>query len=53
MVVTLPKDIARMREADKIVQRWCEIQKLANPVDRVKSFSDLREKLIIFSETFL
>lgn len=44
-VISIPADIARMREADKIVRRWCAIQKLTDPVKRVNQFSELREVL--------
>lgn len=52
MVVTLPADIARMREADKIVRRWCAIQKLADPIERVTQFSDLRQVLLEYAKQY-
>ncbi|WP_372833889.1 hypothetical protein [Pontibacterium sp.] len=48
MVVSIPADIARMREADKIVRRWCAIQKLTDPVERVNQFTELRCVLLEF-----
>lgn len=53
MVVSIPSDIARMREADKIVRRWCAIQKVADPVERVRQFKVLRRSLLEFSDSFL
>ena len=51
-VVSMPTDIARMREADKIVRRWCAIQKLTDPVERVNQFTELRVGLLEFMECY-
>ncbi|MDI3324740.1 hypothetical protein QKW35_10165 [Pontibacterium granulatum] len=52
MVVSIPSDIARMREADKIVRRWCAIQNLPDPVERVRQFTELRKGLFEFAQTY-
>lgn len=51
-VARIPRAIGRMQEAEKIVNRWCEIQEELTPALRVKEFATLRADLTKFKNRY-
>lgn len=49
-VVRLPNELCRMREADRLIERWCDIQRMACQAERVSALFEWRAEVYDHSD---
>lgn len=51
-VIRLPSELCRLREADRLIDRWLAIQAISCAPERVAALFEWRLEMRVFSERF-